>query len=299
MLETNDLFRQTAIGNSSLCTLTQEDIRRIQGALLEQMEDFHFVCRKYGLQYVMAGGTALGAVRHKGFIPWDEDLDVCMPRRDYDRFQALFEKEFGSRYWVQSIKSNSKYDLNFMKIRKKGTRYVEIFEPDPEQAGLFIDIFCVENTYNNGLLRCLQGMVVNGLLLCSSCVRIYNKKDRLLGYMSGASKKAVQMIRIKAALGKLLSFRSITKWCLSIEKWAGMCRDDTSKYITVPGGKKHFFGEIYERKVFFPPKETEFEGKKFFVVGDAHSYLTKFFGNYMEIPPVEKRERHSIIEFRL
>ncbi len=299
MLETNDLFRQTALENDSLYMLTQDDIQAIQKVLLEQMEDFHYVCQKYGLQYAMVGGTALGAVRHKGFIPWDEDLDVCMPRRDYDRFQKLFEKEFGDKYWVQSVKTNPKYDLNFMKIRKKGTRYVEIFEPDMQQAGIFIDIFCVENTYNNSLLRRLQGMIVNGLLLCVSCVRIYNKKDRLLAYMPESSKKAVQMIKLKAAIGKMLSFRSITRWCLSIEKWAGKCKNDTSKYITVPAGRKHFFGEIYERDVFFPAKKAEFEGRQFYIVGDAHVYLTKFFGNYMEIPPVDKRERHSIIEFRL
>lgn len=294
MLETCQLFRDMAIGNTALRTLTDEDIRDVQEVLLSMLQDIDAACRKYHLVYFLGGGTALGAVRHKGFIPWDEDIDLIMPRKDYDRLARVLKKEYAGKYWVQDIRGNAKYDLNFMKVRKSGTRYQEIFESDCAHAGIFIDIFPLEDTYDSALLRLLQGGVGELLLLISSCVRIYSKKELLLQYTG--EKKGRRLVQLKAFLGRLFSFFPLRKWLLITEGWLALCRNRTSRYVSIPSGRKHYFGELYTRASFFPPRKVEFEKQHFFIMNNPDEYLSKMYGDYMQIPPKEKRERHSVVE---
>ena len=297
MLETNVLFRKSAIHNSKLKQLSDSDIREVQLALLDMLKDLDYVCRKYHLNYCLCGGSALGAVRHGGYIPWDDDIDVDMPRKDYDRLERLMIREFGDKYWVQNIKSSPAYDLSFMKIRKKGTRFVEIFESEPEYAGLFLDIYPIENTYNHPVLRFCQGMIVQTLLFCASCVRIHQKEKILLDYMSES--KIRRVIKIKNWLGKKLGIFPMWKWLLFVEKWASRCKDENSRYIVIPSGRKHFWGELYKREVFFPFRQVSFEAYEFWIMNQPEVYLTKLFGDYMYIPSENEREKHSVAELDL
>ncbi|RZS92685.1 LicD family protein [Cuneatibacter caecimuris] len=297
MLETNKLFKELAKDNQNLQQLSSQEIRTIQDILLDMLRDFDYVCKKYDLSYFLCGGTAIGAVRHQGYIPWDEDVDIGMPRSDYDRFERLMLREFEEKYWIQSIQSSLKYDLNFMKVRRKGTKYVEVFEQEEEFAGIFIDVYPIENVYNFLPLRWIHGFWVELMLFCASCVRIYLKLDRLTEYVG--KNRMAYLICFKAFLGKRLSFFSITKWCLLVDRWASKCKNEDSKYVNIPSGRKHFFGEMYTRKSFFPLKETEFEGEKFYIMSDPNEYLTKLYGNYMEVPKEEERERHSIVKLDL
>lgn len=298
MLETNVMFRKLAIGNDKLYALSDQDIDNIHEVLLEMIADLDALCRKHGLTYYLVGGTGLGAVRHQGFIPWDEDVDIAMPRADYDRVEKLLLEDYGDKYWVQCVTSSDRYDLNFMKYRKKGTRYVELFETEPERAGVFADIYPMENIPNFFLWRWLHGMVTDFLYLCCSCVRVRAKKQRFLEYI-GDNKKAVQLIKIKAFLGACLGFFSLNKWCRIADRWSALCKNHQSKYISFPSGRKHYFGEMCPRASFDPVQETPFEGHSFLIMSDPSVYLTGLYGDYMQVPPPEKRERHTILELDL
>jgi len=129
MLETNALVRRLSINNSKLLTLSDENIKDIQAVLLDMMADFDAFCRKNGLSYFLCGGSALGAQRHGGFIPWDDDMDVAMPRADYDRMRDLFLAEYGDRYWVQALNDGGNYDLPFMKLAKKAPAMSKFLKP--------------------------------------------------------------------------------------------------------------------------------------------------------------------------
>lgn len=297
MLETNVMFRKFAIGNDKLCELDDDKIKGIQAVLLEMLTDFDDLCRKNNLTYFLVGGSALGAVRHKGFIPWDEDLDIGMPREDYERFSEIFLKACSEKYWLQSIEQSKLYDLTFMKIRKKGTRYVELFETEPEHAGVFMDIYPLDNVPDNKIARFFHGAISDFLYLCCSCVRVHEKKKRFLEYLD--DKRAIRLVKIKAFLGFCLSFFSLHKWCVIADKWSKKYKNNNSKLVSFPCGRKHYFGEICTRASFLPVKETVFEDKKFYIMNNPHEYLGGLYGDYMEIPDVWGRERHSVLELDL
>lgn len=297
MLETNARIRKLSINNSKLRALSDQDIRDVQKILLEMMAEFDAFCRKNGLRYFLCGGSALGAERHQGFIPWDEDVDLAMPRADYDRFEALFSAEFAEKYHIQSIYSGKKYDLPFIKIRKKGTRFLEIFEPEPECAGIFLDIYPLENVPDFPLWRFFHGCISDFLHLCCSCVRIKEKRERYFEFYDDPS--FLKTVRIKVFLGRCLSFFSLNRWCRMADHWASKCKNENTKAVSFPGGRKHYFGEIFSRASAMPFKEMPFEDKNFFVLADASEYLTALYGDYSVVPPVDQRERHTILELDL
>lgn len=297
MLKTNEMVRRLSVANPNLRTLSDDDIRRVQSVLLDMLCDLDALCRKHSISYFLCGGTALGAVRHGGFIPWDEDVDVGMPRRDYDRLTELLLAEYGDKYWVQSIWNNENYDLPFLKIRKKGTRFIEIFESDPAHAGVFIDIYPLENVPDFAPWRWLHGAVSDFLQLCCSCVRMRAKKERYFTYFDDpAVHKAV---RIKSFLGKCLSFFSVQRWCRLTDRWVACCHKETTRRVTFPSGRKHYFGEMCLREHFFPLKEVSFSGKHFFLLADPAAHLSLLYGDYMTVPPADQQERHTILELEL
>lgn len=294
MLETNVMLRKSALGNDKLITVSDDDILSIQKVIYEILADFDTVCREAGIEYLLCGGSALGAVREKGFIPWDDDADICIPRKDYDRFFELFTNRFSNKYFIQKLSLDSGYDLTFTKIRKKGTKLVEIYDPEPEKSGIFIDVYAVENVPDNPVLRFFHGHVSDFLYLCCSCVRMKGKKEVFDKYITDP--KAKKLIKFKIMLGKLLGFFTIQKWCTLALNWSSKCKNSNSKYVTFPDGRNHYFGEMCRRSSFFPAKEAEFSGLRLFVMSDPSEYLTKLYGDYMSAPPVNMREHHSIIE---
>ncbi len=291
------MFRRLAIGNEKLTELTDGDIKDIQRVLLGMIDDFDAFCRKHSLTYFLCGGTALGAVRHGGFIPWDEDADIGMPRRDFEKFRKAFTAEYGDKYHLQSIYTGEKYDLAFMKVRKKGTKYIELFETEPESAGIFIDIYPLDNLPDNAVLRFFHGAVSDFLFLCCSCVRVKEKKERFLDYLQ--NKKAIRLIKLKAFLGTLIGFYSLNKWCRIADRWSSKCKNENSRYVSYPSGRKHYFGEKCTRASYYPKKEISFEGRPLYIMNDPHEYLTALYGDYMEIPPVDARERHTVLTLDL
>lgn len=295
MLETNFLFRDMIKTHPGIQQVSKEDVRRLQKALLAMMDDIDAVCRKYGLTYFLCGGSALGAVRHSGFIPWDDDMDLVMPRNDYDRLEGYLHQDFPNVYWVQDVRTDSLYDLNSMKVRKKGTRCLEILDPEPEKAGIFIDIYPLEDTFDNRLLRAAHGIIGEAFLFVCSCVRLRGKRDRILKYLGEGGRGVV---RKKMVIGRCFSFLPLGRWLRITEKVLSCCHRPQSKYVSIPSGRKHYFGEMYTRKSYFPPRETDFDGHCFFIMNDPREYLEKLYGDYMTVPPENEREYHGVLELK-
>lgn len=135
-----------------------KDMTAHQALLLEMLKDFDAVCRKHGIRYQLFAGTALGAVRHHGFIPWDDDLDVILMRSEYDRFFAEAAVDFDAdTYYVQQ-ENSAHWPMQFSKLRRNHTACIEKYHPkDPLiHQGVYIDIFPCDNLSDRPLMRKLQ-----------------------------------------------------------------------------------------------------------------------------------------------
>lgn len=297
MLETYKNVRKTVDSNENMYEISDADLKDIQYTLKGMVQDIDHFCREHDLAYALCGGSCLGAVRHKGFIPWDDDIDICMPRKDYEKFVSLFAEECASDYWVQNIRTDSKYDLHFSKVRKKGTRFEEIYETEPEKAGMFIDVFPVDNTFDNPVLRKLHQYCCDGLLLVCSCVRIRSKLSRLLKYV-GDDRQVRRALYVKNVLGLCFSFLPLRRWMLITESVISLYKKDTTRYVMIPSGIHHACGETYPRNCFFPSREIRFMDIKLKTLRHPDPYLHKLYGDFMQIPPETDRLRHSVISYQ-
>lgn len=299
MLGTFNSLKNWADSVEGHYTLSDADVSAVQRVLIMMMDDIHSFCQRENLRYVITGGCAIGAVRHRGFIPWDDDIDVCMPRADYDRFAVLVKEAFADKYDVMEVRADKGYDLNFMKLRLKGTVFMEAADTDAERAGIFIDIFPIENVYDNTLAQIWQGIKSDGLQFVCSCVRIRNKKERLKVIIDKGGDVA-RTLKIKAALGTVFGIISFRKWLLITEKALSCCHNDESELVAIPVGRGHFRGERYPRNWFFEPVKRRFEDREYFFPARIKLYLRRLYGNdYMKIPPESEREHHSILRFDL
>ena len=184
--------------NDELVELTEKDIKEIQQVLLDIIKDLDNIFKANNLRYYLGGGSALGSIRHQGFIPWDEDLDINMPRKDCEKLVEIFKsnKEINEKYYLCENSYDNEFDVNYLRIKLKGTSFKEYLYKDYSKDGVFIDIFPVENMYNNPILRKLHGILVTMNLFICSTVRIYDKKEKYLKFKG--NKKYTRTIKIKA-----------------------------------------------------------------------------------------------------
>ena len=299
MLESYKHFRAITNENEKLYQLTDQDLKQIQHCLLGILADIDGYCTAHNITYLACGGTCLGTVRHKGFIPWDDDVDLCMPRKDYERFIEGFGEAFADRYWVQNVKRDPEYDLNFSKIRKKGTVFEELFETEPEKAGLFIDIYPLENAFDHKLPRTLHGCLIDGLLGIASCVRMHRKWKKISWYTESYT-ELQKGLRIKNWLGMVFGILPLRFWLLATEWVSEWCRNDASKYVMIPSGRKHSFGEMCDRIHYFPTRRMPFEGMEMQIQNHPEEHLKRLYGaDFMQIPPAKERVRHSVLRYEL
>lgn len=298
-LETTDVFKNLSSNTSSqLIILNDEQLKQLQKTILSIADDIIGICEKNGINYHLTGGTALGAVRHKGFIPWDDDLDIDVARKDYEKLISLIEDEFKNKYYIHNPKNKEGYNIPSTQIRLKDTIVRGCCDANLGQCGAYIDIAIIENTFNNNVLRKIHGFISLGLGFIVSCRRFTKERNYLLNLTQG-NKEAKKIFKTKIRIGRIFCFLSLRKWILIYDWWNRICKNERTKYVTVPTGRKHFFGELYEREDFYEQTRGKFEGRNWKIPKAYDKYLTKMYGNYMELPDKEHRERHVLVEFEL
>lgn len=263
--------------------LTMPQVKEIQRVLLMVLEDIDRICRKHGLQYILIGGTAIGCIRHKGFIPWDDDVDVAMTRHDYEIFTRIIRQEYPDKYRLTDAIRENNYGKNIPKLRLNGTVYKTLLKIDPEDREITADIFIIENVENISLFKYLHGMLclLMGFLL--SCRRLADNEAFFGSIYKGKD------YRIKVIAGKLLRFASLDKWAHWTESVYSMCKNHGSRNVSVPTDRRHFLGEIFPREIMCEVMVAEYEGRRFMIPKAYDEYLTQRYGNYMEVPPPEKQ----------
>lgn len=276
--------------------LTEAEIEKVKQIVFEILCDVADVCEKYRIPYMLGGGTALGAVRHGGFIPWDEDIDINVPKKHTHELCEFIRKEFPGKYYIEEPIYTKGYLSSFIQIHKNGTVFQEYLVQDLEQCGIKIDIFPIENTYNNWLRRRLHGIRSELGLFILSCYRMFAWRKEMLALASN-NIKATFVIRLKGAIGCVfVPFHSW--WYRHIQLIFQKCKDENSKYVVIPSGRKHFFGEIYERDWYMETEMISFENRMFPIAKGYDKYLKNLYGDYMTLPPKNKREHHVIYKIK-
>ncbi len=255
----------------------QDILNKLHEFELEILDEFKRICDENNLQYFLTGGTMLGAVRHKGFIPWDDDIDVGMPRKDYDKFIEIAPQKLKKEYMLDCFEYNKKYYLPFAKIKRNNTVFDEGFYDDNfMHKGIYIDIIPFENVEKINFSLKIRAIIVRNIV------------DTMF-YKNGFRK----LKKTRRPLFVLLLSIFTKKRLMKIQHYfMTKCKNDNSKYINALGGSYHYLKETHFREEIVPPKEIIFEKKKYMGMNNPDAYLSRLFGNYMELPPIEKRVNH-------
>lgn len=263
--------------------LSMEQVKEIQRVLLMVLEDIDGLCRESGLTYTLIGGTAIGCIRHKGFIPWDDDVDIAMPRKDYEKLIQIIKVKYPDKYTLTDAIRENNYGKNIPKLRLNGTVYKTLLKVEPADQEITADIFIIENVENTKIGRYIHGILclLMGYLL--SCRRFAAKEEFFRSIYNGKDFKR------KVIIGKLLSFASLDKWAHWNESVYSLCKNDKSRDVSVPTDRRHFLGEIFPREIMCETIDADYEGRKFRIPKEYDYYLSERYGKYMEVPPVEKQ----------
>lgn len=253
------------------------DFEKLKKKELEILENFIKATEKMNLRYFIAYGTAIGAVRHKGFIPWDDDIDVCMPRCDYEIFIKNYKNFLDEKYFVQTIFSDPLYALNFAKLRDTNTTLIENHVVDIDiNHGVFIDIFPLDG-YERGKNKMLDLRVKNNPVFEEA------DKNKILNAISGFNKKFIYKIgetipnKLKTDLSKLACPKDVKSY-------------DTADFVCCLVDS---FSIIpLEREIFGDGTYLTFENLSVKIAKNYDLYLRKIYGDYMKLPPKEQRENH-------
>lgn len=253
----------------------EDEQKVLQNKLLDMAKIFHDFCVSHNLKYYMISGTMLGAIRHGGFIPWDDDIDFGMMREDYDRMLSL-RNELPEGFTFNDHLSNKKFKYGFCKMYDENTTYIESAIDTHYIGGVYIDIFPFDNMGND-----LQ----KALKMSKKIKR--RKRIRSVLYTKGKRTTALKSFIVKTMQLVLPENYRWYEWPYKVLK---RYKGTKSKYVANVYGAAQplpieFFGE---------PKLYKFEDTYLYGLEDYDGYLKATFGDYMTPPPVEAREKHAI-----
>jgi len=271
--------------------IKDKQLKNIQELEFQIMIEVDKICRKNGIKYYIVGGTLLGAIRHGGFIPWDDDIDIAMMRDDYDKFNDIAEKLLPQKYFLQNYRTDKNYWGPFAKIRVNGTIFEEsnISHLDCHK-GVYIDIFPLDIVPESRVIRKLHKI----MLYCID--RTIMSKLKILSVQNRTFFKKMMMEVLF-----ILSFPFSKMWlsekldCL-MKKY----NSSKSKLVCITASPYGYDREVLQKKIYGNPINLLFNKYEIMAPEKWEQYLLNLYGNYMELPPLDNRiSRHNIINIKI
>lgn len=273
----------------------EEELKKLKKAEVNILYDFIQVCEKHNINYFLAWGTAIGAVRHHGFIPWDDDIDVGMLREDYDKFVAVVEQEMGANYKLTTPVTEKGYAGTVAKLQRKGTKFVPYISRTMKcDLCLHIDLFIYDNMDND-----------------VEAARKNIKKTRHIAhviFLCGSPYPVIKIKGIKGAMAKTACFMahyifkllhvSMEKQYEKFEQISKSSNHKETAKLTSYQSLAAFTNSV-TREDIFPLKDIEFEDLIVKIPNQYDKMLRQTYGDYMQLPKEEDRVNHGayVIDF--
>lgn len=256
------------------------DVKDIQNKMLELLKEFDRICKKHRIRYVLDSGTLLGAIRHKGFIPWDDDVDVAMLREDYDKFFQIAKEDLGEQYIFEDTNTRTGFPNIFGKLYDTTTRYVEDSSKHLNvNHCVWLDVFPIDNIYLKNKKK--QCRIVASLNMVR-CIKLKTEKF------------AFRHLLYLPLL--LLPLKTINRMA---EKQMRKYNKKQTEYVC-PICQSGIRKPAFKRSMFIDTIDVDFCGVKFPAPKEYDEYLRGYYKNPMELPPEESRHPgHGVIEIKL
>lgn len=293
-----DILKNLDSEKLGLKVLSEQEIQNVQNKLEMILHDFDEVCKRHNIEWCLFGGSVIGAVRHNGFIPWDDDIDIFMTRENYNKFRLVAKAELKDKYLLKEP-GRKNYIYHFPQLQLRHTEIESIQTCDECNDGLFIDIFIMENIPNNMMLRIIHGGLCSALLFIDSVIRQKKCEKHILMY-AGLDSETVKSVKKRAKFAWIFQFLKLEQWLEISDRVFGLCKDSQSRYVACPSGRLHYFKETYLRKEMCNYVKHCFENHEWNIPVGYEYYLTKRYGtDYMVVPPTNKREKHIYVKLDL
>jgi lipopolysaccharide cholinephosphotransferase len=253
-------------------------LRKIHEEILHVMDVVDEICRNNNIHYYLISGTLLGAIRHGGFIPWDDDLDIVIPRNDFNRFLEICESTLPDEFELNWITTDPQYWRVYAKVSNKNTVFIE--QSAQRKCGIYVDIFPIDDTNGYGRFVEIRKQMVKKLVVMIS------------------GKRSPESFRgIKKYIVKRLSYKTLFNVTNALMT---MTNGEKRRYYSNFGSQYPINRRTIEKQFFGEGCDIKFENRTFIAPCNSDAVLKKIFGNnYMELPPVEKRKTHypSYVKF--
>ena len=266
--------------------MERDVLRKVQLTQLEIAKEIRRVCEENDIPYFLCDGTLLGAVRHGGFIPWDDDMDLGMLRKDYEQFCRIAPQKLGKAYMLQTWHTDPNYALPFAKIRKRGTLYLEAKSSRLEENGFFVDIFPFDYVPEKKEAQ---------VKLCANLLGIFRVKLMKSGYTPWMENDRIIWKKRIGYLYYQMKAMLTSGEKLTLDFDALATQTGRTKILCEQSAlpKPDYYATDWCESL----TEMTFEGESFKAPAQYDAYLRSLYGDYMQLPPEDQREnRHQIVE---
>lgn len=258
---------------------------KLHKTLLYIMDEIDKICEKNKINYSLIGGSMIGAVRHKGFIPWDDDIDVAMLREDYEKFARVCYSTLDDKFQWQSILTDPDYPYGFGKLILKGTECISAgHENEKWQKGIYVDVFPLDDIPTNKYLQ-KKHKFCNLLL-----IKMLERKMK--GKIINKNLNKIIIFHLIDILNIFVSFNFLRK---KLEKNMLRYEKSNSEIVSNLGGYYGYEKEMTYKKYFKKFIRVPFEDRNYYIIKEYDLYLTSVYGDYMKMPPEDKRRTHEFI----
>ena len=261
--------------------MTQEEFQKLQETQLQIMDEIHSVCEKNGITYYMIGGTQLGAIRHSGFIPWDLDIDIAMPRESYERFRVVCQTALSQRFQYRDYANTKSYRRPHAIVCIRNTKLYskdDHLNPKAENLGIYLDVFPLDTPPSDSDKQKKQARRI-----------IFLKKLKAYRVNYKFSNSVIKKT-LRAVFRFLMSWITVDKINKILDNEMQKYRGENSGYLCSMASRYSYAKQCMPKEIYGTPTLYNFSGRKYYGVEKYDEYLRRIYGDYMKLPPIEKQK---------